>query len=235
MQKELEELRKIFKEKNHQLYLVGGAVRDKLLGRGSKDIDLATDTKPEKMLSLLEGKFRHQHIGFGTVAIFADSGTIEISTFRKIEKYSGIDRIPEVIYGENIEEDLERRDFTINAMAMNLETEKLIDPYFGQSDLARKQLRVPRNSKLPLREDPLRMLRAARFISEFGFEACYNLVVDSMDLASHILFISRERWLMEMNRILLGDNVKNGLNFLRQTGLINFILPGSHQHPRRIV
>lgn len=225
MQKELEQLRKIFREKNHQLYLVGGAVRDKLMGRKSKDIDLATDAKPEKMLFLLEGKFKHKHIGFGTVAIFADSGTIEISTFRKIEKYSGIDRIPEVVYGDCIDEDLERRDFTVNAMAMDLETGKLIDPYFGRGDLTRKRLRIPRNSKLPLREDPLRMLRAARFISEFGFEPSYNLVSDSTNLASHILFISRERWLMEMDRILLGDKTKNALNFLTKTTLINFILP----------
>jgi len=142
----LRRIRKIFGKNNHQLYLVGGAVRDKLLGRESKDIDLATDARPKKMVSMLENKFKCKHIGFGTVAIFADSKTIEISTFRKIEKYSGIDRIPEVVYGENIEEDLERRDFTINAMAMDLETEKLIDPYFGQSDLARKRLRIPKDN-----------------------------------------------------------------------------------------
>ena len=221
----LKQIEKIFKKNNYQLYLVGGAVRDKLLGKESKDIDLVTDAKPKEMLSILGSKFNCKHIGFGTVAIWENSETIEISTFRKIEKYSGVDRIPEVVYGDNIDEDLERRDFTINAMAMDLKTGKLIDPYFGESALKNRQLRIPRDDELSLREDPLRMLRAARFISELGFEPSYSLFSDTIDLASYILFISRERWLMEMDRILLGNKVKNALNFLVDTNIINFILP----------
>ncbi|GAI72669.1 unnamed protein product [marine sediment metagenome] len=218
------QIKKIFQESHYQLYLVGGAVRDKLLKRESKDIDLGTNARPKEMLSILR-EFNCKHIGFGTIAVYKDSETIEITTFRKIEKYSGVDRIPEVVYGDCIDEDLERRDFTINAMAIDLISGKLIDPYFGESALKNRQLRIPKDDKLVLREDPLRMLRAARFISELGFEPSYSLVSDAIDLASHILFISRERWLMEMDRILLGNHVKKALDFLVDTKIINFILP----------
>jgi len=216
----------IFTQANYELYLVGGTVRDMLLDKIPKDVDLATNAKPDEILSILyRYKFSYKQIGFATIRIWKDNETIDITTYRKKETYNLIDRTPRVEFGETILEDLSRRDFTINAMAINIETNEIIDQFDGQMDLKWKTLKVPNDSDEPLKEDPLRILRAARFISRLGFEPSYSLSSDSIEYASHILYISRERWLTEMDQILLGDYVKKAFEFLEDTGIINFILP----------
>lgn len=221
-----EQLKEIFTKNKYELYIVGGAVRDMLLDQVPHDIDLATDAKPDEILGILFGhdSFSKQ-IGFATIRVWQNSEIIDITTYRKKETYNLIDRTPKVEFGETILEDLSRRDFTINAMAINIETQEIIDPFDGQIDLKNKTLRVPNDSEEPLKEDPLRILRAARFISKLGFKPSNSLVSDSIEYASHILYISRERWLMEMDQILLGDYVKNAFEFLEDTGIINFIFP----------
>lgn len=221
-----EQLKEIFTQADRDLYLVGGAVRDMLLNKTPKDIDLATDALPKEILDiLLKHNLPNKQIGFATVRARQDSEIIDITTYRKKETYNLIDRIPKVEFGETILEDLSRRDFTINAMAMNIETQEIIDPFNGQIDLKNERLRVPNDSAEPLKEDPLRILRATRFISKLGFRPEDRLTWDSIEYASHILYISRERWLMEMNQILLGDYIERAFEFLEDIGIINFILP----------
>lgn len=222
----IKQFKKIFTQNNRELYLVGGAMRDMLLDKTPKDIDLATNAPPEKILViLLKHNFSSKQIGFATIRVQQDPETVDITTYRKKEIYNLIDRTPKVELGETILEDLSRRDFTINAMAMDIETQEIIDPFNGQIDLKDKILRVPSGSEEPLKEDPLRILRAARFISTLGFESSYSLSSDSIKYTSHILYISRERWLMEMDQILLGDYIIKAFEFLEETGIINFIFP----------
>lgn len=218
---DIERIFKIFKCHNKELYYVGGYVRDFIMKRSSKDIDMATNATVEEINNM---DINSRVIGFATVAVPSASGNIEITTYRKKEEYEKGSRIPHVILGNSIFEDLHRRDFTINAIAMTRKY-KLIDPCNGIKDIKRKVINTPDNPFITFREDPLRMLRAARFISELGFYPHPRVIKACEELKEEITALPAERLLMEMDRILVGKNVVRSLKFLVKTELMRHLIP----------
>jgi len=207
------------------VYLVGGSVRDKLLGKEPKDYDFTTPLLPETIEQKIKESGRKVYLigkRFGTIGFKIDGDVIELTSFRT-EKYREGNRKPDVIFVGDLEADLSRRDFTINAMAMKDET--LHDPFCGEQDLIAKVIRCVGKPSERFKEDPLRMLRAGRFASQLGF----NIEEVTFDMCSQlnykILEISKERWGMELDKILLSDNPTIGLDFLMHTRLMNFMLP----------
>ena len=161
-----------FAERGHELYLVGGTVRDALLDRASPDVDLTTDATPDQILAVVRaGRWSDgvwlQGVRYGTVGVRKGDFRLEITTFRS-DTYREDSRKPEVTFGRSIDEDLARRDFTVNAMAMKLPDGPFVDPHGGLGDLAAKRLRTPSSPEVSFEDDPLRMLRAARFASQLG-------------------------------------------------------------------
>lgn len=216
-----------FTAAGHQVYLVGGSVRDALLGVSQQDVDLATDARPEAVEELvrpwandvwLQGK------AFGTVACAQGDLKVEITTFRA-EVYRPDSRKPEVVYADDIETDLSRRDFTINAMALDLANLQLADPFDGARDLAALRLRTPLEPEISFLDDPLRMLRAARFIASLGLEPDAVLVDAVRELHSRLEIVSAERIRDELSKLLVVDDPTPGLWFLVNTGLAGEFLP----------
>lgn len=211
------------------IYAVGGSVRDQLLGKEPKDYDFATPMSPEEMDKAIRNSERKVYgIGkkFGTLGFKVFTGEkweyIEVTTFRH-ETYVSGSRKPEVTFVKDISADLSRRDFTINAMA--LRNNKLIDPFDGQKDLKDKIIRAVGNPTHRFREDPLRMLRAGRFASQLGFTIDEKVAVAVKNLNYKILEVSKERWVMELDKILMTDIPSLALDFFMETRLMNFILP----------
>ena len=225
----------LFRQADQELYLVGGAVRDYLDGTPLADLcdlDFATSALPKESARVLRaGRLPVFTIGsrFGTVGtVVEDAGLrreIQVTTYRG-EVYANGSRKPRVTFGTDLVSDLARRDFSINAMAMDADL-NLIDPYGGQADLKQRRLRTVGEPRMIFREDPLRTLRAARFIATLGMTATPELTAAARDLAGEILNVSRERWLLEMNKLLLGDRVEAGLTFLAATGLLVHLLPAA--------
>jgi poly(A) polymerase len=226
-------LHELFRDAGHELYLVGGAVRDHLLGTPLEqlpDLDFATSAAPAESVRILRGAtYPVFTVGsrFGTVGTVLADGTIrreiQITTYRG-EVYTNGSRKPQVTFGRDLESDLARRDFSINAMAMTADR-RLIDPYGGEHDLARRILRTVGEPATIFREDPLRMLRAARFIATLSMLPEPELTETVRSLADEILIVSRERWLMEMNKLLVGPSVEAGLGFLADSDLLGRLLP----------
>ncbi len=233
----MKRLFKLFAKAGFELYLVGGAVRDLQMGRSMadlKDLDFATNAPPKIVERLLHGA----HLGtyksgwaFGTVGTVLRGPEEEgfpkdaqITTYRTRETYRAGSRHPQVEFGRTLEDDLRRRDLSINSMAMS-EDGTIVDPYGGLKDLKANRLRVVGDPEQTLREDPLRVLRVARFVSRFGFRPTDRVRRATTRVASSILDISRERWFVEMNKLLLGDHVPRALTFLRETRVLGFILP----------
>ncbi len=225
---------RLFAENGEELFLVGGYVRDRLLGRETEDYDFATSARPEVTKDILESNsFRAIPIGmeFGTVAavIKTDSGPIEIqiTTYRCEESYRKGSRHPDVVFGSNLEEDLVRRDFTVNAIAMD-EKGAIIDPLGGRIDLKGKVIRTPLNPEETFSEDPLRMLRAFRFACRLGF-SIEKKTLEAIGKEHHrIMDISRERWKMEMNSLLTAENgeeVARVLQMMRDTEILQDMIP----------
>jgi poly(A) polymerase len=224
----------MFREKGEELFLVGGYVRDHQLGRKTGDFDFATGAKPEVTKDILEaGGFRAITIGmeFGTVAtvINDDTGPVEvqITTYRCKESYKKGSRHPVVVFGELLEEDLARRDFTVNAMAMD-ENGNIVDPLEGLQDLKDEVIRTPLDPEETFREDPLRMLRAFRFACRLGFSIEDKALEAIRKHHSAILDISRERWKMEMDSLLTaedGDEVSGVLQLMKETGILQDMIP----------
>jgi len=222
-----------FRRAGHELYLVGGAVRDNLRGMTLEellDLDFATSAAPSESARILRAAgFPVFTVGsrFGTVGTILEGGggrrEVQVTTFRG-EIYVNGSRKPRVTFGKSLEDDLARRDFSINAMAMTAEG-KLVDPYGGRRDLDQKILRTVGDPRTIFREDPLRTLRAARFVATLGMQPEPDLVEAVRDLAAEILTVSRERWLVEMNRLLVGTAVEAALEFLADTGLLEHLLP----------
>ena len=207
------------------VYLVGGSVRDTLLGEEAKDYDFATPLTPDEVESFVRraGK-RPNLIGkrFGTVAFKVNGVLVEVTTFRT-EVYNG-SRKPEVTFTKNLTSDLARRDFTVNAMAMALPS-RIIDPFNGQKDLGVKLIKAVGNPTVRFREDPLRLLRACGFASQLGFTV-ESQTFSSMERNAHkVLEISRERWVLEMDKILLSNQATVGLECMADTGLLKYVLP----------
>lgn len=222
-----DELGRLFADQGHELALVGGPVRDMLLGRIGNDLDLTTDAHPERVLSLVRDwadSVWTIGIDFGTVGVRKGGWLIEITTYRS-ESYDPKSRKPEVMYGETLEADLERRDFAVNAMAVRLPGHEFVDPYGGLTDLAARRMRTPGPPERSFGDDPLRMLRAARFASQLGF-AVDDAAVEAMtSMAGRIEIVSAERIRDELDKLICGARPREGLRLLVDTGLADHVLP----------
>ncbi len=211
----------------HQCLLVGGSVRDALLDRAHADVDLATDARPDVVERLVRGWADHvwmQGQRFGTVGCQRDGVGMEITTFRA-EVYRSESRKPEVVFADDVETDLSRRDFTINAMALRLPDPELVDPFGGAADLAAHRLRTPMEPAVSFLDDPLRMLRAARFLAQFALESEPDLVAAVEELRHRLEIVSAERIRDELTKLLLVDDPSAGLWFLATTRLADEFLP----------
>ena len=218
-----------FEAAGHRTYLVGGVVRDLVLGRlqPGHDLDLTTDARPEETRKLLEGwadAVWTQGQAFGTIGARVRGVTFEITTHRA-EAYRSDSRKPSVVYTDDVEVDLSRRDFTVNAMALRLPEPELIDPYGGVADLAAQRLRTPLEPEVSFSDDPLRMLRAARFIAGLGLEPDAALVAAVHAMRERLEIVSVERIRDELNKLLVVDDPSAGLWFLVDTELSDEFLP----------
>lgn len=216
-----------FAAAGHELALVGGPVRDAFLGRASSDLDFATNANPDQILALVRPLSQAQwDVGreFGTIAARIHGQIVEITTYRA-DAYDGLTRKPVVAFGDSLEADLTRRDFTVNAMALRLPERVLVDPSGGLEDLFASRLTTPGGPELSFGDDPLRMLRAARFTSQLGFTADEATVQAMCKLAPRIEIVSVERVAAELSKLLLTDNPVPGIRLLVDTGLARLVVP----------
>jgi poly(A) polymerase len=218
-----------FKEKGYRLALVGGPVRDAILGRLGNDLDFTTDAHPLETKKILKGWAENvwdTGILFGTIAGKRGDTTVEVTTYRS-ESYEEDSRKPEVVYGDNIEGDLSRRDFTVNSMALELTTStpEFIDPFDGLADLAKKVLRTPSSAEQSFSDDPLRMMRAARFASQLNFEIADDVLEAMQSMATRLSIISAERVRDEFTKLLMSNNPRKGITILVDTGIADIVLP----------
>ncbi len=221
------ELGRVFSDAGFELALVGGPVRDAFLGRRSPDLDFTTNATPDQTIAVLRGSVdTWWDIGkeFGTIGARMGDDTIEITTYRA-EKYDPDSRKPKVVFGSDLLEDLSRRDFTVNAMALRLPQKVFVDPCNGLRDLLDGVLRTPGAPEVSFGDDPLRMMRAARFTSQLGFEIEQQTFNAITDMADRIEIISAERVQAELVKLLLGANPKSGLQALVDSGLAQLVLP----------
>ncbi|ETK35030.1 CCA tRNA nucleotidyltransferase [Microbispora sp. ATCC PTA-5024] len=222
-----DELGDLFASRGHQLALVGGSVRDVFLGRVGNDLDLTTDARPERVLEIVKDwadAVWTIGIDFGTVGVRKGGRLLEITTYRN-ESYDPASRKPEVVYGDTLEGDLARRDFAVNAMAVRLPDHEFVDPYGGLADLGAKVLRTPESPERSFDDDPLRMLRAARFASQLGFTVDPGAVEAMTAMAGRIEIVSAERIRDELDKLILGAFPRTGLTMLVDTGLAGHVLP----------
>ncbi|MEV8127054.1 CCA tRNA nucleotidyltransferase [Streptomyces sp. NPDC085944] len=222
-----DDLARRFQEAGFSLALVGGSVRDALLGRLGNDLDFTTDARPQDVLKIMRpwaDAVWEVGIAFGTVGGQKDGWQIEVTTYRS-EAYDRTSRKPEVSYGDSIEEDLVRRDFTVNAMAVALPEKAFIDPHGGLDDLAAGVLRTPGTPEDSFSDDPLRMMRAARFAAQLDFEVAPEVVKAMRDMAGRIDIVSAERVRDELNKLILSSHPRKGLTLLVETGLAERVLP----------
>ncbi len=218
-----------FKAKGFTLALVGGSVRDAILGRLGNDLDFATNALPQeskKILSEWAESVWDIGIAFGTVAGKRGDTTVEVTTFRS-ESYQNDSRNPEIQYGQDIHGDLSRRDFTVNSMALELTgaSPEFLDPFSGLADLRKKILRTPGRAEDSFSDDPLRMLRAARFASQLDFEISPDVLLAMKEMAGRISIISAERIRDEIIKMLMSNNPRLGITLLVDTGLADLVLP----------
>ena len=218
-----------FKEAGFKLALVGGPVRDAILGRLGNDLDFTTNANPkycEKILNKWADSVWDVGAAFGTIAGKKGEVTVEITTYRS-ESYKADSRKPVVEFGDNIEADLARRDFTINAMALELTTEKptFIDLFNGVSDLQNKLIKTPGKPEDSFSDDPLRMMRAARFMSQLDFTVDLAVIAAMKSMAKRLEIISSERIREEFIKTVMGQKPKLGITLLVETGLADIFLP----------
>ncbi|MGW7278412.1 CCA tRNA nucleotidyltransferase [Streptomyces sp. NPDC054844] len=222
-----DDLARRFQEAGFSLALVGGSVRDALLGRLGNDLDFTTDALPQDVLRIVRpwaDAVWEVGIAFGTVGAQKDGWQIEVTTYRS-EAYDRTSRKPEVSYGDSIEGDLVRRDFTVNAMAVALPEKRFIDPHGGLDDLAARVLRTPGTPEESFSDDPLRMMRAARFAAQLDFEVAPEVVAAMKDMAGRIDIVSAERVRDELNKLVLSSHPRKGLSLLVETGIAERVLP----------
>ena len=222
------ELANEFSKAGFKLALVGGSVRDILLNRLGNDLDLTTDARPDDIKKILKkwaDDIWEVGIRFGTIGAKSDNLIFEITTYRS-EVYLEDSRKPSVEFGNSIEVDLSRRDFTVNAMAIELTGEiHFIDPYDGVRDLLLKVLKTPGTPELSFGDDPLRMLRAARFAAQLGFSIDSDLLVAMRKMADRLSIISAERIRDELIKLIMSKDPRVGLTTLVETGLCEKFLP----------
>ncbi len=223
----VDELGLRFARAGHELHLVGGTVRDALLGRMQDDLDFTTDARPEQILAVVSGWAEatwDTGIAFGTVGLSKKGLRLEITTFRA-DRYDGDSRNPVVTFGDTLEEDLRRRDFAVNAMAVSLPEHRFTDPFGGLGQLAAKVLDTPGTPEQSFADDPLRMLRAARFTAQLSFAPSDRVVRAMTVMAAQINRITVERVAAELTKLLLAANPRPGLMLLTDTGLAAQVLP----------
>ena len=229
------ELGEAFAAAGHELALVGGPVRDAFLGRGSDDLDFATSATPDETQAILaRWGDAHWDIGreWGTVGArrFGRSGAggadvvVEVTTYRS-DTYDPTSRKPAVAFGSTLEGDLSRRDFTVNAMAVRLPGLTFVDPFDGLADLAARRLRTPVGARQSFDDDPLRMMRAARFAARLGFTLDEDVRAAMTQMAERITIVSAERVRDELTKLLLAPDPRPGLEVLVDTGLADHVLP----------
>ncbi|HEY1829678.1 MAG TPA: CCA tRNA nucleotidyltransferase [Acidimicrobiales bacterium] len=224
------ELARRFNEASYSLYLVGGSVRDALFPAAAgayPDYDLTTDARPDEIQRLLKGwadSIWTQGERFGTIGAKSGEHQYEITTHRA-EVYVPESRKPEVSFGDDIVEDLARRDFTINALALRLPEMELVDPFDGLADLAAGRLRTPLDPEISFGDDPLRMLRAARFAARFSLMPDPNLETAITAMKDRLSIVSRERIRDELDKIMVLERPSEALWFVVRTGLADEFLP----------
>ena len=226
-----DELATRFRDRGYRLYLVGGSVRDALLHRASGDLDFTTDARPEAILEILRGwadAVWDTGIAFGTVGARRRDDTIEITTFRA-DSYDGASRNPEVRFGDDITADLVRRDFSVNAMAVELtegqDHHRFVDPHGGLAALAQGVLDTPAAPEQSFSDDPLRMLRAARFVSQLGFTPADRVLTALREMAGQLGRITAERVQAEFSKLILGEHPRRALELMVDTGLAGHVVP----------
>lgn len=224
------ELGSAFDAAGHELYLVGGSVRDAMLGRLSPDLDFATNARPEQIQQILRpwaDNLWDTGIDFGTVGIGKGGQRLEITTFRA-DSYDQVSRNPEVRFGDRLDDDLVRRDFTVNAMAVRIMPSgpgEFLDPLGGLAALRARVLDTPAAPSVSFGDDPLRMLRAARFVSQLGFTAAPRVRVAIEEMAPQLARISVERVAAELDKLVRGHDPVAGIDLVVQTGMGEVVLP----------
>lgn len=214
-------------EAGHRSYLVGGSVRDAFLDRPVDDSDITTDARPDVIERAVKGwadAVWLQGERFGTIGCEKDGERFEITTFRA-EIYRADSRKPEVTFSDDIATDLSRRDFTINAIAIALDEPDLVDPHGGLDDLVARRLRTPLSPEISFGDDPLRMLRAARFVATLGFEPDAELLAAIGEMRERLEIISAERIRDELSKLLIAEDPTAGLWLIARTGLAHEFLP----------
>lgn len=231
IREESQELTAAFAAAGFSLYAVGGCVRDAFLSRDSRfdDIDYTTNARPDDIVALLRplcSATWEMGREFGTIGgqLRSTQRKVEITTFRS-ESYTDESRKPDVIFGDNVMDDLVRRDFTVNAMAFDLVNPQLVAPDSALSDLNAKVLRTPLDPRISFSDDPLRMLRAARFLSRFEFEIDSDVERAATELADRITIVSAERIRGELDLLMMTPRPSLGLDFIVRTGLAAHFLP----------
>ena len=227
------ELGKLFADHNYELALVGGPVRDMLLHRVSHDLDFCTSAKPEEFEPLLRSwghdGFWDMGRKFGTLGALKrrKDGTevkVEITTYR-CDAYNPGSRKPEVKYGDTLEGDLSRRDFTVNAMALRVPSLEFVDPFGGASDLSKGILRTPVDPRQSFDDDPLRMMRAVRFVAQLGFTIEASTAEAILSMVSRLDIVSAERVRDEITKMLLSANPRAGIEAMVDSGIADRVLP----------
>ena len=216
-----------FAEAGHELALVGGPVRDALLGRPVHDLDFTTDARPDDILRIVAPHADAVwDIGrqFGTIGARFGDDTVEITTYRT-DSYDGATRKPDVEFGDTLEGDLLRRDFTVNALALRVPEVKLVDPSGGVEHLLSRTITTPSSPEVSFGDDPLRMMRAARFASQLGFEVDAETTAAMAEMADRIEIVSAERVRDELSKLLLTDDPRPGLELLVASGLAERVIP----------
>jgi len=223
----LDRLGALFEAAGFELALVGGPVRDAILGRVAPDLDFTTSANPDQILKILKPiASATWDIGreFGTIAAQIGEEKVEITTYRA-DSYDKTTRKPTVEFGDNLEDDLVRRDFTVNAMALRLPSRTFVDPHSGLRDLLLQTLKTPSKPEISFSDDPLRMMRAARFASQLGFEIEPETFDAMRDMAGRITIISAERVRDELSKLLLSSDPRPGLEALVDSGIAALVLP----------
>ncbi|MGI8718121.1 MAG: CCA tRNA nucleotidyltransferase [Lapillicoccus sp.] len=223
----LDELGRRFTGRGHELSLVGGPVRDAFLGRTSPHLDFATDATPDEILRAVRGwADADWDIGraFGTIGLRKGARRLEVTTYRS-DAYDRTTRRPAVAFGSSLEGDLARRDFTVNAMAIRLPTLEFVDRHDGLADLANRRLRTPSTPEESFADDPLRMMRAARFTAQLGFSVVPQVRAAMAERAGTLSMVSAERVREELTKLLLSPAPRTGLTLLVDTGLTAVFLP----------
>jgi poly(A) polymerase len=222
-----QELGRRFTAAGHELYLVGGSVRDVVLARDAPDLDFATSAHPHETTRILRGWAGRTYlmgVRFGTVGALKDGKRIEVTTFRQ-EVYAEENRKPAVTFGKDIETDLSRRDFTINAMAVKLPEGSFVDPFGGVRDLRARRLDTPLEPADAFSEDPLRMLRAARFVSQLEVEPSARVTAAIASMRERLEIVSSERIRDELDKLLIGRRAARGLSLIVDAGLAEEFMP----------